>query len=69
MGSNGARGDIFIRSGEKGTNIFKVFEEKVEGAHKIEPLMEPLASLGFDETAVRDIIATARAELMQKWRG
>ena len=65
-GSNGAKGDIFFRDGEKGTKVFKVLEEQVEGPHKIEPLMEPLADIGFDVTAVRGLIATARAELVQK---
>ena len=69
LGSNGIRGDVFVRGGDSGVKMSKVLEEKVDGKHRIEPILAPVAQLGFDEAAVRDTIAAVHAELMKPSRG
>ena len=42
LGSNGARGDVFVRSGDQGTKLFKVHENTRDGKHEIDAMLAEL---------------------------
>ena len=61
LGSNGARGDVFIRNGDVGAKLFKVQEEMDNGRHKIEAHFNDLQKIGIDAETARNIIAATHA--------
>ena len=68
LGSNGFRGEVFVRDGELGVKLFKVQEVMHDGMHKIEANLTPLATLGIDEGAVNNIIKSAYADVANPFR-
>ena len=68
LGSNGARGDVFIRNGEQGLKIFKVLAEAQEGKHKIEPHWAALQQSAFSKEDVESIISATYAAVQQPIR-
>ena len=69
LGSNGARGDVFIRDGDRGVKLFKVHEDYKEGKHRIDANLEELQKLGLDGDAVTAIITSTHAETGKPFRG
>jgi hypothetical protein len=68
LGSNGGRGDVFVRDGERGVKLFNVCEIMQDGKHKIDPNFVELQNLGLDQDAVKKIIAAVYAEVDKPFR-
>ena len=68
LASDGGRGDVFTRDGEKGVRIFKVFEKIQDGNHKIVPNIGGLQQLGFGVQSVKAIIAATHIEVQTPFR-
>jgi hypothetical protein len=69
LGSNGSRGDVFVRDGDRGGKLFKVHEIMQDGKHKIDPNFVELGKIGLNEEEVKGIIAAVYAELDKPFRG
>ena len=69
LGSNGSRGDVFVRYGDRGGKLFKVHEIFQDGKHKIDPNFVELGKIGLNEEEVKGIIASVYAELDKPFRG
>jgi hypothetical protein len=63
LGSNGSRGDVFVRDGERGGKLFHVHETIHEGQHQIDPNLQELGKIGLSEQEAKGIIASVHAEL------
>ena len=68
LGSNGIRGEVFVRDGELGVKLFKVQEILKDGKHTIEANLAPLVTLGVDEGAVTSIITSVYADVANPFR-
>ena len=68
LGSSGARGDVFIRDGDQGGKLFKVYEDMEEGKHWIDANMAELQKIQLDTDAVKAIIAATHAEVGKPFR-
>ena len=67
-GSNGIRGEVFVRDGELEVKLSKVEEVMEDDKHTIEANLAPLATLGTDEGAVNSIITSVYADIANPFR-